>query len=72
MTLRDCGFDIPPALDDLITRMLSKHVTARPTNGAAMLRELDQFKAVKDSPAQRASAPAMRAITAASAGWSAW
>ena len=63
MTLRDSGFDIPPALDDLITRMLSKHMTARPTNGAAILRELDQFKAVKDSPAQRASVPAMRAIT---------
>ena len=63
MTLRDCGFDIPPALDDLIARMLSKHVTARPTNGSAMLRELDQFKTVKDSPAQRASTPAMRALT---------
>ena len=63
MTLRDSGFDIPPALDDLITRMLSKHMTARPTNGAAVLRELDQFKAVKDSPAQRASAPAIRALT---------
>ena len=63
MTLRDAGFDVPPALDDLVTRMLSKHVTARPTNGAALLRELDQFKAVKDSPAQRASAPAMRALT---------
>ncbi len=63
MTLIDAGFDIPPALDDLVTRMLSKHVTARPTNGSAMLRELDQFKQVKDSPAQRASAPAIRAIT---------
>jgi serine/threonine protein kinase len=63
VTLRDSGFDIPPALDDLITRMLSKHATARPTNGAALLRELDQFKAVKDSPAQRASVPAMRALT---------
>jgi tetratricopeptide (TPR) repeat protein len=63
VTLRDAGFDVPPALDDLVTRMLSKHVTARPTNGAAMLRELDQFKEVKDSPAQRASAPAMRALT---------
>jgi tetratricopeptide (TPR) repeat protein len=63
VTLRDAGFDIPPALDDLVTRMLSKHATARPTNGAALLRELDQFKAVKDSPAQRASTPAMRALT---------
>jgi tetratricopeptide (TPR) repeat protein len=63
ITLRDAGFDIPPALDDLVTRMLSKHVTARPTNGAAMLRELDQFKEVGDRPAQRASVPAMRALT---------
>jgi tetratricopeptide (TPR) repeat protein len=63
ITLRDAGFDIPPALDELLTRMLSKHVTARPTNGSAMLRELDQFKAVKDAPAQRASIPAMRALT---------
>ena len=63
VTLRDAGFDVPPALDDLVTRMLSKHATARPTNGAALLRELDQFKAVKDSPAQRASTPAMRALT---------
>ena len=63
MALRDCGFDIPPALDDLIVRMLSKHVTARPPNGAAILRELDQFKGVQDSPAQRASTPAMRALT---------
>jgi serine/threonine protein kinase/tetratricopeptide (TPR) repeat protein len=63
VTLRDAGFDVPPALDDLVTRMLSKHATARPTNGSALLRELDQFKAVKDSPAQRASQPAMRALT---------
>ncbi|MDB4939527.1 MAG: Adenylate cyclase, partial [Labilithrix sp.] len=63
ITLRDAGFDIPPALDDLITRMLSKHVTARPTNGSALLRELEPFKSVKDSPAQRASTPAMRALT---------
>ena len=63
VTLRDAGFDIPPALDDLVTRMLSKHVTARPTNGAALLRELDQFKDATDRPAQRASVPAMRALT---------
>ncbi len=63
VTLIDAGFDVPPALDDLVTRMLSKHVTARPTNGAAMLRELDQFKSLPDSPAQRASAPLIRALT---------
>ena len=63
ITLREAGFDIPPALDDLVTRMLSKHVTGRPTNGAAMLRELDPFKEVGDRPAQRASVPAMRALT---------
>ena len=61
--LRESGIELPPALDDLVTRMLSKHVTARPTNGAAMLRELDQFRQVKDSPAQRASQPPMRALT---------
>ncbi|MBS2016994.1 MAG: protein kinase [Deltaproteobacteria bacterium] len=61
--LRESGIEIPAALDDLVTRMLSKHVTARPTNGSAVLRELDQFRAVKDSPAQRASQPPMRALT---------
>jgi len=62
--LRESGIDIPLALDDLVQRMLSKHVTARPTNGAAMLRELDQFQDVRDSPAQRASQPPPRALTA--------
>jgi tetratricopeptide (TPR) repeat protein len=61
--LRDAGFDVPVALDDLVTRMLSKHLTARPTNGAAVLRELDGFDDVKDSPAQRPSSPPMRALT---------
>lgn len=63
VTLRDAGFDVPPALDDLIARMLSKHVTARPANGSALLRELDQFSQVQDRPAQRASQPAPRALT---------
>ncbi|MBX3188798.1 MAG: protein kinase [Labilithrix sp.] len=62
-SLRDRGFEVPEALDDLVSRMLSKHVTARPTSGSSVLRELDQFKEVKDSPAQRASAPAVRALT---------
>jgi len=61
--LLEVGIDVPVPLDDLVTRMLSKHVTARPTNGAAMLRELDPFREVKDSPAQRASQPPIRALT---------
>ena len=63
MRLLDSGFEIPPALDDLIARMLSKHMTARPTNGAAMLRELDVFSKVADAPAHRVSTPAMKALT---------
>jgi eukaryotic-like serine/threonine-protein kinase len=63
VTLRDAGFDVPLELDELVARMLSKHANARPSSGAAMLRELDRFKEVEDTPAQRASAPAMRALT---------
>jgi len=63
VSLRDAGVDVPPALDELILRMLSKHPQGRPMNGAAMLRELDPFREVKDSPAHRASQPPMRALT---------
>lgn len=63
-TLREIGIDIPSALDELIMRMLSKHATARPPNGAAVTRELAQFKALKDVPAQhRASVPQIKALT---------
>ncbi|MDB4945141.1 MAG: hypothetical protein JWP97_4675 [Labilithrix sp.] len=63
LSLRECGFDVPAGLDDLIARMLAKHAGARPTNGAAVLRELDAFTALADSPAQRASLPVMKALT---------
>jgi tetratricopeptide (TPR) repeat protein len=33
--------DVPNALDALIARMLSKHTISRPTNGGAVLRELE-------------------------------
>src|SRR5690606_86631 len=62
--LRDVGVDVPPALDALVSRMLSKHPASRPGNGAALLGELEPFASVKDAPAQRASAPAVRALTA--------
>jgi hypothetical protein len=38
--LRDCLDDVPPALDDLVARMLSKDGAQRPADGAAVLDEL--------------------------------
>ena len=63
-SLREIGIEVPPALDDLLSRMLSKHPASRPGSGGAVLKELDAFAAVRDSPAQRASVPVMRALTA--------
>jgi len=63
-SLREVGIDIPAALDDLISRMLSKHVASRPGSGNAVLKELEMFSAIADAPAQRASAPMMKALTA--------
>ncbi len=63
-SLRESGIEIPPALDELLSRTLSKHAASRPGSGSALLKELEAFAAVKDSPAQRASAAAMRALTA--------
>jgi tetratricopeptide (TPR) repeat protein len=63
-SLRDLGIDVPLALDELVMRMLSKHPASRPGSGAALLKELDAFSRVEDTPAQRASAPAVRALTA--------
>ncbi|MBX3203622.1 MAG: protein kinase [Labilithrix sp.] len=63
-SLREVGIDVPPALDELLSRMLSKHAASRPGNGSAVLRELEPFAAVRDAPAQRASAQAIRALTA--------
>ena len=61
--LREIGVDVPRELDDLVMRMLAKFPSGRPQNGAAVLRELEAFTAIKDAPAMRASAPALRAIT---------
>ena len=62
-TLGEVGIEVPPQLEDLLARMLSKHATARPANGATLLRELDQIKGLADGPAQRASVPRQRSLT---------
>jgi tetratricopeptide (TPR) repeat protein len=62
LTLLEIGIDVPPALDDLVSRMLSKHASARPSGAHAVLSELEAFTSVKDAPPQRAST-AMRALT---------
>ncbi|HEY8072730.1 MAG TPA: protein kinase, partial [Labilithrix sp.] len=63
-SLREVEVDVPPALDDLVTRMMSKHTLTRPANGAAVLRELDQLGKLADIPAPRgASVPQQRALT---------
>jgi eukaryotic-like serine/threonine-protein kinase len=64
-SLRELGVEVPPALDELVGRMLSKHIASRPGSGAAVLKELEAFAHLKDErPAQRTSAPAVRALTA--------
>jgi eukaryotic-like serine/threonine-protein kinase len=64
-SLRELGVEVPPSLDDLVGRMLSKHIASRPGSGAAVLKELEAFAHLKDErPAQRTSAPAVRALTA--------
>ncbi|MFO0735644.1 MAG: protein kinase [Labilithrix sp.] len=63
-SLVDLGLTVPKALDELLMRMLAKNPSQRPANGAAVHAELESFAAITDSPAQRASAPAMRALTA--------
>ena len=50
-SLREEGVDVPPALDELVTRMLAKHASARPTNGHAVLRELERFADLQGAPA---------------------
>ncbi len=62
-SVRDPCPDLPPALDDLVERMLSKHASGRPADGSAMLRELERFASIKEGPAQRASVPVQRALT---------
>lgn len=62
-SLREIGIEIPEELDDLVTRMLSKHVASRPSS-AEVVKELEALASIKDAPAQRASAPFVRALTA--------
>jgi eukaryotic-like serine/threonine-protein kinase len=62
-TLGEVGASVPPALDDLVARMLAKHPSARPQNASAVLRELDRLAAVEDGPARHPSTPRQRALT---------
>ncbi len=61
--LAELGVDVPPALEEVVRRMLSKRAAARPANGAAVLEELAVFSDLRAAGTQRSSAPVMRAIT---------
>ena len=61
--LSDVGVDVPPLLQDLVRRMLVKPASGRPANGRAVLLALEQFSEL-DAPAQRASVPHQRVLTA--------
>lgn len=61
--LSDVGIDVPPLLQDLVRRMLVKPASGRPANGRAVLVALEQFTNL-DAPAQRASVPHQRVLTA--------
>ena len=62
-SLREAGVEVPVALDELVSRLMSKHPSSRPADGAAVLRELDKLSPVQDAPALRASAPLQKALT---------
>ena len=55
--------DAPPELDDLVSRMLSKHPGARPADGMAALRELSKIARGGLDAQRRTSIRALRAIT---------
>jgi hypothetical protein len=44
--LRQLRPELPPALEDLVARMLAKDKTARPADGAALLEELEAFRSL--------------------------
>ncbi len=55
--------DAPPELDELVSRMLSKHAGARPADGHAVARELAQIARGGLDSQRRSSVRALRAIT---------
>ena len=63
-SLRDANPAVPAELDELIARMLAKHPTARPANGLAVLRELEQVTIHHDTGPQRPSTKTTVALTA--------
>ncbi len=62
-SLRESGVDVPAALDELVTRMLSKHPASRPANGHAVLRELERFRGLSGEPAALSSGTRTSALT---------
>ncbi len=54
--------DIPPALDDLVTRMMAKQRGERPRDGAEVLRLLEALEPTR-APAPRVASLAPRALT---------
>ena len=55
--------DVPPMLDDLVTRMLSKNPGARPADGMAVARELSQISQISLDQTRRSDIREIRAIT---------
>jgi eukaryotic-like serine/threonine-protein kinase len=55
--------DAPPALDDLCSRMLSKHPGARPADGMAVARELSHIGRAGLDSVRRSDLRGIRAIT---------
>ncbi len=62
-SLRESGIDVPSALDDLVTRMLSKHPSARPATAHAVLRELEKFTGLSGAPVALSLASRASALT---------
>ncbi|WP_433930022.1 serine/threonine-protein kinase PknK [Sorangium cellulosum] len=50
---------IPPALDDLVARMLAKHAAERPRDGREVAEALAALADIEDAPARAAPGPAL-------------
>ena len=61
--LADLRDDLPPALDDLVARMLAKDPAVRPANGAAVVRELERARVNRAATRPRARVVVALALT---------
>ncbi len=61
--VREHRKDVPPALEDLLTRMLAKHPGGRPIDGTAVARELAQISESSLDGTRRSQVREGRAIT---------